>query len=169
MASLEKQLERREARDMNRDPTTGAAGAHPVSAGIGAAGGALAGAAAGALAGPIGAALGGVVGAVAGGLVGKGSGEELNPTGEETYWRKSYRNEPYYSSDYTFEDYAPAFLAGYIYRMNNRGVAWDRAETTLKADWASNKEKSNLHWEHAKHAAHAAWHRVNNSFSGSST
>jgi hypothetical protein len=166
MASLEKQIENQEARDMNRDPITGAPGAHPVGTGIGAAGGAVVGAAAGVLAGPIGAVLGGVVGAVAGGLVGKGSGEELNPTGEEAYWRKSYRNEPYYDSGYTFEDYAPAFLAGYVYRMNNRGTAWNRAEATLQADWESNKEKSNLHWEHAKHAVHAAWHRVNDSFSG---
>ena len=139
MASLEKQIEKHEARDMNRDPITGPADAHPVSMGIGA------------------------VGALAGELVGNGSGEERNPTGEEAYWREFYSNEPYHDSRYTFEDYAPAFLAGYVYRINNRGVAWDRAESILQADWESNKDKSNLHWEHAKHAAHAAWHRVGRS------
>ena len=165
MASLEKQLEKQEARDMNRDPITGEAGAHPVGTGFGAAGGAMAGAAAGALAGPIGAVIGGVVGAVAGGLVGKGAGEEVNPTGEEAYWRESYPNEPYYTNAYTYEDYAPAYAAGYIYRMNNRGVGWDLAQTTLRDDWERGKQ-SNLHWEQAQHAARAAWHRVDNSFSG---
>ncbi len=165
MADLEKQLEKQEARDMNRDPITGEPGSHPLGTGVGAAGGAMAGAAVGALGGPIGAAIGGVVGAVAGGLVGKGTGEELNPTGDEAYWRESYPHEPYYNSAHTFDDLAPAYQAGYIYRMNNRGVAWDRAETALQADWERSRQ-SNLRWEDAQHAARAAWHRVDNSFSG---
>ncbi len=53
----------------NRDPITGAPGAHPLGTGIGAAaGGIAAGAAIGAVAGPVGALAGAVVGAVAGGL-----------------------------------------------------------------------------------------------------
>ena len=42
----------------NRDPITGAPGAHPVDTGLGATGGALAGAAAGSLAGPVGTVVG---------------------------------------------------------------------------------------------------------------
>lgn len=65
----------------NRDPITGAPGAHPVGTGIGAAtGGVAAGAAAGSVAGPVGTAVGAAVGAVAGGLAGKGVAEKADPT-----------------------------------------------------------------------------------------
>jgi hypothetical protein len=66
--------------DTNPDPISGAAGAHPVGTGIGAAGGAAAGASIGAVAGPVGAAVGTVVGAVAGGLAGRGAAEAIHPT-----------------------------------------------------------------------------------------
>src|SRR4051794_18951033 len=63
---------RGKAPEENRDPITGAPGAHPVGTGVGAVlGGAAAGAAAGtAAAGPVGTLVGTAVGAVAGGLAG---------------------------------------------------------------------------------------------------
>ena len=65
----------------NRDPITGAPGAHPVGTGVGAAaGGIAAGAAAGSVAGPVGTVVGAAVGAVAGGLAGKGVAEKVDPT-----------------------------------------------------------------------------------------
>src|SRR5436190_2869250 len=81
----------------NRDPITGAPGAHPVGTGLGAAaGGMAAGAAAGSVAGPAGAAVGAAVGAVVGGLAGKGIAERIDPTVEEAYWADQYSREPYY-------------------------------------------------------------------------
>ena len=70
----------------NRDPITGASGAHPVGVGLGAAaGGIAAGAAAGTLAaGPVGTVVGAAVGAVAGGLGGKAVAEHFDPTMEGT-------------------------------------------------------------------------------------
>jgi phage tail tape-measure protein len=70
----------------NRDPITGAPGAHPVGVGLGAAaGGIAAGAAAGTLAaGPVGTVVGAAVGAVAGGLGGKAVAEHFDPTTEGT-------------------------------------------------------------------------------------
>ena len=70
----------------NRDPITGAPGAHPVGVGLGAAaGGIAAGAAAGTLAaGPVGTVVGAAVGAVAGGLGGKAVAEHFDPTIEGT-------------------------------------------------------------------------------------
>ena len=79
----------------NRDPITGAPGAHPVGTGLGAAGGGLAGAAAGSLAGPIGTVVGLVAGAVVGGLGGKAAAEGVNPTAEEAYWRENHGRQPY--------------------------------------------------------------------------
>lgn len=58
--------------DANRDPITGAPGAHPMGTGVGAIGGAVAGAAAGSIAGPIGTVVGLVGGAIIDGLAGKG-------------------------------------------------------------------------------------------------
>ena len=58
----------KEPRDANRDPITGAPGAHPVGVGLGtAAGGMAAGAAAGAVGGPAGAVAGAVVGGIVAG------------------------------------------------------------------------------------------------------
>src|SRR6187431_3838268 len=98
--------------DMNRDPITGAPGAHPVGVGVGTTGGALAGAAVGAVGGPVGSAVGAIVGGVAGGLAGKAAGEAVNPTAEETYWRDSYSKESYYEAGRSFNDYAPAYRLG---------------------------------------------------------
>ncbi len=65
----------------NRDPISGALGAHPVGTAVGAtAGGVAAGAAVGSVAGPVGTAVGAAVGAVAGGLAGKGAAEAVDPT-----------------------------------------------------------------------------------------
>src|SRR5687768_18154615 len=92
----ERGTNKREARDDNRDPITGAPGAHPVGTGIGAAaGGAAAGAAAGTVAGPVGTAAGMVAGAVIGGLAGKGVAEKIDPTAEDTYWRENYSSRNY--------------------------------------------------------------------------
>ena len=70
----------------NRDPITGAPGAHPVGVCLGAAAGGIAvGAAAGTLAaGPVGTVVGAAVGAVAGGLGGKAVAEHFDPTIEGT-------------------------------------------------------------------------------------
>src|SRR5437764_12417570 len=99
---------------LNRDPITGATGAHPVGVGIGAAAGAIAGgAAAGTLAGgPVGTAVGAAVGAVVGGLGGKAVAERYDPTIEDQHWRNNFESEPYYQRGRTFDDYAPAYRLG---------------------------------------------------------
>ena len=97
----------------NRDPITGAPGAHPVGTGLGAAaGGMAAGAAAGTVAGPVGTVIGAAVGAVVGGLAGKGIAESIDPTMEEAYWREEYVNRPYVTKGANFDDYGPAYRYG---------------------------------------------------------
>ena len=82
----------------NRDPITGAPGAHPVGVGLGAAaGGIAAGAAAGTLAaGPVGTVVGAAVGAVAGGLGGKRWPSTSIPRWKEQHRRSNFDLEPYY-------------------------------------------------------------------------
>jgi len=158
--NIRKDVEKQEARDMNRDPISGAPGSHPVGTGLGAAGGAAAGAAVGSMAGPVGTLVGGTVGAVVGGLAGKAGGEAVNPTAEDTYWRDTYTKEPYYNPSYKYDDYAPAYKLGYMNRANYAGKTYDQAESALRSDWERTKGTSRLAWDDAKHATKAAWHRV---------
>jgi hypothetical protein len=145
----------------NRDPITGAPGAHPVGTGVGAAaGGMAAGAAVGTVAGPVGTVIGAAVGAVVGGLAGKGIAEQIDPTVETAYWRENYVNRPYVTKGATFDDYGPAYQYGVENYSKYPGKKFDDVEADLARDWQRAKGKSALTWEHAKHASKDAWHRV---------
>ena len=152
-------LRKHEDRDMNRDPISGAPGAHPIGTGVGAAGGAAAGLMVGSVAGPAGTTIGGVVGAIVGALAGKELGEAVNPTTQDndwdSYWRESYRNEPYYSLGRTYEDYAAAYRVGYTFHLNQPDRNWDDAQDHLKSEWERTKGASHLTWGEAQLAVHA--------------
>jgi uncharacterized protein (TIGR02284 family) len=149
----------------NRDPITGAPGAHPVGTGVGATGGALAGAAAGSLAGPVGTVVGLVAGAVVGGLGGKAVGEAVNPTQEDAYWRENYDKETYYDTGRPYDDYAPAYKLGYLGRAE-RGADFDAVEPALAAEWSSRRGDSSLDWPQARPATRAAWDRADETYYG---
>lgn len=145
----------------NRDPISGTPGSHPVGTGVGAAAGGLAaGAAAGTVAGPIGTAVGAAIGAIAGGLAGKGIAEKIDPTVEDAYWRENYTKRPYYSRDYNFDDYGPAYAYGYEGYARYPGKAFDDVEPELARDWQRTKGKSRLAWEDAKDATRDSWQRL---------
>ena len=152
----------------NRDPITGAPGAHPVGTGVGAAvGGMAAGAAAGtAAAGPVGTLVGAAAGAIAGGLAGKAVAEHFDPTAEDAYWRENFEREPYYQKGFSYNDYAPAYRAGYEGRLRHTGKRFDDVHTDLAKDYESRRGSSKLGWEHGKHAARAAWDRVERAMPG---
>jgi hypothetical protein len=161
LMNKDRPLAKGEKKDMNRDPLSGAPGSHPVGTGIGAvAGGLAAGAAAGSVAGPAGTVVGAAVGAVAGGLAGKGVAELIDPTAEDAYWQDNYSSRPYFTDDYSYDDYGPAYRYGVdSYSLyNNR--TWDAAEADMASGWERAKGKSRLSWESAKHAARDAWNRV---------
>ncbi len=183
-------LVKQEALDMNRDPITGAPGSHPLGTGVGAVSGAAAGAALGSVTGPLGTAIGGVVGAVVGGLAGKGIGEAANPsvevvdragdpvavrgavvapldpTAEDLYWQRAFVTEPYYNSELSYDDYAPAYRAGSLDRRNHAKRTWEESETVLQSEWERSKGTSRLSWEDAKDPVQAAWQRADNELSG---
>ena len=153
----------------NRDPITGAPGAHPVGTAAGAAlGGAAAGAAAGTLVGgPVGTLVGSAAGAIAGGLIGKGVAEHFDPTAEYAYWRDAYLKEPYYQTGMTYDDYAPAYQLGWESRTRYTGKRFDDFESDLAREWdAKHRGKSRLSWDHAKHASRAAWDRIERAMPG---
>ncbi len=160
------QSQKRTDGDRNEDPLTGEPGAHPVGVGVGATGGAAAGALAGAVGGPIGVAVGGAIGAVVGGLAGKGVAEAIDPTVEDAYWAENYRNQSYVDPDAPYDDYQPAYRAGYEGYRSGKYTSYGEAETDLEKSWEATKGKSRLGWEKAKVASRAAWDRVERAIPG---
>jgi hypothetical protein len=148
------------AADANRDPLTGAPGAHPVGVGVGASGGAAAGAAVGSLAGPVGTAVGAAVGAIAGGLAGKGVAEGINPTVEDEYWQKEYFARSYVETGVHYQAYRPAYQFGWEAFSENKGRRFEEIEPELARRWEKKRGPSDLPWEKAHHAVRDAWARV---------
>lgn len=157
---------RADTTDENRDPLTGAPGAHPVGTGLGAAGGAAAGAVAGSVAGPVGAVVGGAVGAVVGGLAGKGAAEVVNPTAEEAYWRENYSGRPYVTAGTGYDEYAPAYRYGWESRGHFIGSKFEDVEGDLGREWDRVKGGSKLGWDKARFAAKDAWDRIERAIPG---
>lgn len=146
--------------DANRDPITGAPGAHPIGTGAGAAAGGMAGAAAGtAVGGPAGTIIGATVGAIAGGLAGKGVAEMVDPTVEDTYWRETYLKEPYYAKGKAYDFYAPAYRTGYEGRVKYHGRGFDDIEDDLRKDYVRNDGRIDS-WDEVREATRAAWERI---------
>jgi hypothetical protein len=150
--------------DMNKDPISGAPGAHPVGVGLGGAGGALAGAAVGSIGGPIGALIGGAIGTVAGAAAGKGVAERMDPTGEADYWRTEYAARPYYDRTYTYDDYAPAYALGTQLRSERDSDWRSLSEPYLRSEWETSKGSSRLSWDQAQHAARDAFDRSDRTY-----
>lgn len=157
---IKKTAEKTEQEVANRDPLTGAAGAHPVGVGLGAASGAAAGGAAGAIAGPLGAVVAGTIGAVVGGLAGKAAAEEIDPTVETGYWRDHYLKRPYSPAEAVFEQYEPAYRYGWESAAYHREKHFTDVEAELARAWERRKGRSSLTWEEAKPAIRDAWDRV---------
>ena len=153
----------------NRDPLSGAPGAHPVGTGLGAAGAGAAGAAIGAVGGPVGSVAGAAIGAIVGGLIGKGVAEGIDPTVENEYWRTNYSSRPYYDKSYTYDDdYAPAYKYGWETRKTHYDKTYDDTEPQLATGWNSARSKSRLEWDKAKYAVKDAWNHVENHIPGDS-
>ena len=145
----------------NRDPITGAPGAHPVGTGVGAVlGGAAAGAATGTVAGPVGTVIGAAVGAVVGGLAGKSVAEQIDPTVEAAYWKDNYSSRPYVEQGSSFDDYGPAYGYGVDAYSRYPGRAFEDVEPNLSRDWDTVRGSSSLTWDRAKNASRDAWQRV---------
>ena len=145
----------------NRDPISGASGAHPVGTGLGAlVGGAAAGAVTGTVAGPVGTVVGAAVGAVVGGLAGKGVAEVIDPTRERAYWSENFSGRDYVEQGSSFDDYGPAYGFGVTARGQYPGRAFDDVESEMSDDWNASRGASNLSWDRARHAARDAWNRI---------
>ena len=77
------------APDANRDPITGAPGAHPVGTVIRA-----------------------VLGAIVGGLAGKGVAESIEPMREDACWRENSTDRPGTENESSFDDFGRVYGYG---------------------------------------------------------
>jgi hypothetical protein len=94
--------------------------------------------------------------------------ESINPTTEDSYWRENYANQPYFEQGRSYEDYQPAYRSGYeaYGRYYGTGRTYDEVEPELQRDYERSHGTAGLGWERAKHAARAAWHRLENAVPG---
>jgi len=131
---------------------------HGLGTGIGAGGGALTGAAVGSSLGPLGAVTGAVLGGVFGAIAGRAIAAGIDPEAEEAYWQKQYHKEPYYESEYAFEDYGPAYRLGW--QLYSPQTSFEAAENVMSEQWIKGRGTSKLEWHKARDAAKAGWNRV---------
>jgi hypothetical protein len=144
----------------NTDPISGAAGAHPIEAGVGAAvGGAAAGLAIGVAAGPIGAVVGAVAGGLAGGLGGKAIGELIDPTTEDQWLREYHGSQSNLKKGESLERYRDAYRYGISAADRHAGLRFEDVESELKAGWESRSAPS-LSWNEARSAVKHAYDRT---------
>ncbi|HVT05612.1 MAG TPA: CsbD family protein [Thermoanaerobaculia bacterium] len=149
--------------DSNPDPITKEPGAHPIGVAGGGTGGAMAGAAVGgAVGGPVGALVGGAIGAVAGGLAGKGVAESVNPTEEDAYWQKEYKNRPYYKAGHDYNTYGPGYRYGYesATQPTYAGRSFEDAEPHLEKNWNTYRGTAKTEWRDVRDATRDSFSRV---------
>lgn len=166
MATTHTTQEDRKA-DENRDPISGAKGAHPVGSGLGAAaGGAAAGAAVGSVAGPVGTAAGVIVGGLVGGYIGKGVAEKIDPTEEHDYWRSEYQSRDYVDADKDYDrHYGPAYQYGWEsfskeHDQRDTPREFDEIESELGQTWDQHRSDEELDWSQARAASRDSYNRV---------
>jgi hypothetical protein len=90
----------------------------------------------------------------------------VNPEAEDAYWKSSYQSAPYYSPEYTYDDYGPAYQLGYNSRGRYTGQKFDSVENDLSDEWNTAKGNSRLSWNQAKSATRAAWDKVERAIPG---
>jgi hypothetical protein len=82
---------------------------------------------------------------------------KVNPSAEERYWLENYAEQPYYDPSYSFEDYLPAYRAGWEARARFPNSSFEQVEHELQREYGWNRGESRLLWQHARQAMLAAW------------
>jgi len=83
----------------------------------------------------------------------------VNPQLEDCYWRVACPLENYFHKDMDYEDYAPAYCAGYV-GYAQYGGRYEDSEASLCANWERIKGDSRLTLGDALMAMRAAWSRM---------
>ena len=132
-----------------------------VNAGVGAVmGGAASGIAVGMVAGPIGAAAGAVIGAVAGGFAGVEVGKMIDPTTEDDWLQKEFKNRPYVKPQQTFQDYVPTYQFGSHAEAAYMGRTFEEVEADVENEFELSGRNEMMPWGEAKPAIADAFNRA---------
>ncbi len=78
---------------------------------------------------------------------------------QDAFWQKAFAKERYVRAGLSYDDYAPAYCAGYTGQMQYGGC-WDDAEKSLISNWVRIKGDSRLSLDDALLAMRAAWDRL---------
>lgn len=102
----------------------------------------------------------GAASALAGRKSGNKASRSIDPAAEEQYWHEHHMNEPYYDAAYSFEDYLPAYRAGWEGRTRFPSRSFEEVERDLEREYSWNRGGSRLLWQDARRAMRAAWDHV---------
>lgn len=134
---------------------------HVAGAGGGAVAGGAVGAAIGAvIGGPPGLALGAAAGTAIGAITGHKVSESVDSSGDLGHFEQIYRSMPYYVSDRTWDDYAPAYHYGIATYGEHRQRGIENGEAQLEAGWNAAKGQSTLLWSEARDPVEHAWREL---------
>jgi hypothetical protein len=87
----------------------------------------------------------------------------IDPRTQDAYWQGVHWSEPYFRAGLDYEeDYAPAYLVGYV-GYAQYGGSFDDAEKCLCANWVRIKGSSRLTLDEAMQAIRAAWNHAEQS------
>ena len=88
--------------------------------------------------------------------------EMVNPTEFTQHFERVYQSQPYYSQDYTWKDYAPAYQYGYAAYGHYPDRNFNEVESELRQEWEETKLDTRLQWNEARDAVKDGWNYVKN-------
>ena len=103
--------------------------------------------------------IGLAAGAVGGGFAVQADDETVDASKEDAFWRERHSSEPY-AIGTPYEDYAPAYRAGYEGYLRRGGEKFADVEENIREEYQSHR--AGLPWEKARPASAAAWKRLRN-------
>ena len=111
----------------------------------------------GVVAGPPGIVLGAAAGTALGAVVGHKAAEAVDARGDLGHFQQIFHTMPYYVSEMTWSDYAPAYRYGLQTHADAAGAPFAQAEGALEQGWQQAKGGSRLLWSEARGAVEHAW------------
>lgn len=75
-------------------------------------------------------------------------------------FRRDYTDRPYYEAGTPYDEYEPAYQYGHSLRGRHAGRRFDEIEEDARRDWDTNRGRSSLSWDRAKHAVRDAYERM---------
>lgn len=88
------------------------------------------------------------------------TGQMLDWTTEEDYWRTNYATRPYTGTNREFDYWRPGYKYGYESAMKHQGKNWNDIENDLRTGWERVEGRGQTTWEQIKDAVRDGWNRV---------